>query len=495
MRKTCALWLLFVGCKEVEEPPTNTPDETLTGANQCAGTPGGALTPPATEVVDYVEDGGFENAGLAWTFSGDGQGSITSDLAQSGASSFHVIVPPGGNVSLVQTVEFVKGFDYTLGFQIQGSLEGSLLATLDSGAAARPELSLPTAPEIWPDWTAQSITGDISKNQEGGFAVRFDVGGPADLYLDDVTVTADVFQQVAVSTVPAAPLYLLWHIHIENPSQLEDSEEYFRAKAKVFEELAKIFDLHGATLNIQPELPIFTGAATWDPTWAQRLTDGYGVAWSTHTHGPTNPDPTIDDVLAYVDERQQIMEEASAGPVTDHNGNFDQADLGALAELGFATLSACKIAETQRAPEGYYLNPWRPSVAVVGDDEASWAVHDRGGSLVFIPGTGSSVVRVKSQQEGLVERYLTAAMSKVDPGQINAYGFVDHVDHLFSRQGLPVAEYVESQEFQADLYAYEVMFDEVIDPLVASGHVVWASPDEVRVAFEAWEDEVCPRSD
>jgi len=45
---------------------------------------------------------------------------------------------------------------------------------------------------------------------------------------------------------------------------------------------------------------------------------------------------------------------------------------------------------------------------------------------------------------------------------------------------------------QADLDYYDDMLTNLIDPLVASGHVQWATIDEMHSVFEAWEIVNCP---
>jgi len=464
----------------------------------CAVVPGGDLGHPPREHLEYVDGGDFE-APAEWEFeTTEGAGTVTptEDEAASGTKSMHVEAQAGDVVRLVQRIYFVKGFAYTLSLQVKGGADHISATVMPYAANGDPSPSLAIMIDgggAFPDWTTLTETLDVTKNA-AYWQVEIQVDGPADLYIDEVSFGAEVYTKAPVPPVPAAPLQLNWLIHIEDPDVLVTSEAAFAAKALVFEELAKVLHAHGARLVIQPEITILQGAALFDPEWVGRLTSLYGVTWSTHTHGPKGPDVTMDDVIEYILERSELMESQGSGPVTDHNGNFDMPDLDTLSTVGFTTLSAYKMKTKQFPAEGYYLSPWRPSDVAPLEDEPAWAVHDPAGGLVFLPGTGSCVTRYKFQLYDLVERYLTAAISKVDPDRVNVYTFVDHVDHFYSLEGLPLAQYLKTEAFQADLAAYDQLLTDLIDPLVESGHVQWATTEEMRQVFEAWESQHCPRT-
>jgi len=462
----------------------------------CTLSPGGEIGHPLRETLEYVEGGGFESPTPAWEIdfpAGTGQAFPSEDEAFSGTKSMHVVAQEGDTVRLVQRIYFVKGFTFGLSLQVKGG--GQVAAAVMPYSAQGPspdQAVMVDGGGAFPDWTALTADQDVTKNAEY-WQVEILITGPADIYIDHISFSAQVYAKVPVPPTPAAPLQLAWLIHIEDPESLVTSESAFTSKALVFEELAKIFHAHGARLVIQPEITILQGAELYDPTWVQRLTDLYGVTWSTHTHGPAGPDVTMDDVIAYTLERKELMESLGSGPVTDHNGNFDMPDLDTLSTVGFTTLSAYKNKYKQFPADGYYLSPWRPSDVDPMEDEPGWSIHDPAGGLVFIPGTGSSVTRYKFQLYDLVERYLTAAISKVDETKVNAYSFVDHVDHFYSLEGLPLNQYLETDEFQEHLAAYEQLFTDLIDPLVASGHVQWATTEDIRQTFEAWEAINCPK--
>jgi len=465
---------------------------------QCLIVPGGDLGHPDREQRNYVEGGGFESPAGDWVI--DGQGvTVSSEQAQQGSASMHFKLSTGA-ATLRQKLYFVKGFNYTFSAWFRGAAKAISARVIpvthnqldDDGAIVLPvKISNPSPLS---DWTDFSISKDISSNPTY-YQLEIVVNAPADVYLDEVSMTAQVYQTATVPAAAVEPLRLYWLIHIEDPESVKEDEATFTAKATVFEELARLFHKHGATLVIQPELAILQGSEEFDKDFVKRLTENYGVTWSTHTHGPKGPDPTMDDVIAYVKERQDALEKLDSGPVTDHNGNFDQAELGRLSEIGFTTLSAYKYQYTQFPALGYYLNPWRPASLSPLENEAGWAVHQRNGSLVFMPSTGTSVLRVKSQTYELVERYLTSALSKVVAGQINSYAFVDHVDHFQSLTGKNIAEYVAGAEFQADLAAYDEVLGELIGPLVDSGHVRWSTIAKINAAYESWEADSCPKEE
>jgi len=68
------------------------------------------------------------------------------------------------------------------------------------------------------------------------------VQGPADLYIDDVSVSTEVYKVAPLPPmVPDVPLYFAWIIHIEDPDALTNSPSYFAALASIRAEQVNVY--------------------------------------------------------------------------------------------------------------------------------------------------------------------------------------------------------------------------------------------------------------
>jgi hypothetical protein len=485
------IWITDLG----HVPTDDTQDS---GLDACSVVPGGDIGHPVKEPVYFIKDDSFEEGGADWTITFDetlASAALGPDAAETGSVGLHVVIPGEGTVKLRQEVHFLKGFPYAFAFDVKGhaaQVVGAVVPRDNQGRLDLEELISVSSKGSFASWTEITKVQNVTDNAHN-WTVELEIDGPADIFIDDITLTTDLYAVAEYPAQPAEPLYMNFVIHVENQDQFVDSESYFSARARVLEDLARIFHQHGARLVIQPELPIIEGSRLYEPGWVSRLTNEYGVTWSTHTHGPEGDDITMDDVIAYVMERVDAMETMGTGPISDHNGNFRLDDLDQLSEHGFQTLSAYKERDLQAPPAGYFISPWRPTRISPYTDETVWSTHDRGSGLVFIPGSGVSITRYKPHLVPMVQRYVTAALSKVQAGQVNAYSIVDHIDHFYSHEGTLTEKYVYSDEYAEHIQAYEDMFDQLLDPLVASGHIRWATNQEIHQDFEAWEAVYCPR--
>ncbi|MBT3223655.1 MAG: hypothetical protein HN348_31675, partial [Proteobacteria bacterium] len=305
-------------------------------------------------------------------------------------------------------------------------------------------------------------------------------------------------------------------IHIEDPESVVTSEEFFRRKTAVFEELAKTLHGHGGFLTIQPELEWITGANAFMPGVPSQLVKDYNVVYSTHTHGPVcvdeqtgipygnkacsrhpewSPHITDDDVVTYIADRVDAIEAAANTTVTDHNGQWDWANFYLVEQAGIKTVAAYKY--EQRSFDTLITNPWRPAQTPPKTDAEGYFVHDPDGPVIFLPGVGQSVSKYDERIDEEVSRYMAQYIALADPDRVNTLYIVTHVDHFYSLNGQSPSHYIKynaangdmalSPEFESHLAYWDDLLTDLVDPLVAGGYVQWASLPEMGEAYEEWE--------
>jgi len=383
--------------------------------------------------------------------------------------------------------------------------------------------------DITDSWTQLTYTAYSKQNFHQVWA-GVTIGPGTTLYVDDVSVQPPIWKLAEVSgpsvtvggipvpQTPVAPTLLSFSIHLEDPQELVEEETFFRQKTAVFTRLAELFYNHGGRLNIQPELEWALGAQLFQPDTLQHLSEEYGVYYSTHTHGPICKDEdgtpmgaeicnrhaewsreiTPEDVVEYIQTRNETFSLMSGVPVMDHNGNFDLVFKNPLAAIGIRTLTCFKNPGLQRSYDYLINNPWRPTNVDALVDTETFLTHDPSGPLVYVPGVGTSFTKNHDRVPLAVSRIISQFIHFADADRVNALSLIFHVDSFLSQEGTPYDEYLAvdpvthevtySDEFLIHLSYYEELLSTVVDPLVAAGYLQWSTIQEMGEAFVAWED-------
>ena len=151
---------------------------------------------------------------------------------------------------------------------------------------------------------------------------------------------------------------------------------------------------------------------------------------------------------------------------------------------------ACKIERLQSRRRNHgspYL--------ITCSSQAHLATHDPNGSIIFLPGglidpvafANKNLIKEQEELEGwldVLEEALEMSLAAADPDRVNVFHFTVH----------PV-EFVGDPHVPYEMFAD--FLDDVVDPLVATGHIQWATFSQMADAFEEWENEhpgVDPRS-
>jgi len=153
---------------------------------------------------------------------------------------------------------------------------------------------------------------------------------------------------------------------------------------------------------------------------------------------------------------------------------------------GLDVNSDWKNPDLQETPlEFVGIHPWKPSGGTDGVNLTAFTQHDPNGAVVFLPEgqynkTNFASMR-RSETAGGDEAYfeflkqsLYDSLAAAQPGKVNVFHFTVHPGEF---RGDPQHQFAVIEKF----------LTEVVDPLVASGQVQWATYSQMADAYAAWE--------
>ncbi len=145
-----------------------------------------------------------------------------------------------------------------------------------------------------------------------------------------------------------------------------------------------------------------------------------------------------------------------------------------------------KNPHTQTTPlELTGIHPWRPSGGTDGTDLRLFAQFNPQAEIVYLPEglferEDFASMRRSQAPDGdqayfdFLAQSLHASLAAAQPGQVNVFHFTIHPGEF---RGDPAHPFETIERF----------LSEVVDPLVASGQIRWATFSEMADAFRAWE--------
>jgi len=497
-----------------------------------------AVVADLLEWRDSLDDGGFES-GTSCLHDLGGAGAIerSGDAARSGAWGLRIAAGQGARATLGVRAPIEKGEETRFSFWARSRTGPATLSVRVLAAESwRGDLiPLYTPSGAFAAGTEWSQFQFVMENHRGlaYVVLAVDVPAGAQVDVDDVAIEATQWRMadpvaggrivggVTVSAVPAAPVHFAVLIHIEDPSLLQQQEAYFLEQTAIFSELARVLYEHGGFLTIQPEEDWAMGAKRFAPSALADLAARYGVAYSTHTHGPNCIDssgrprsaedcrrsasapgwtPAVADccdesVPVYAANLQRLLAEVSGTEVTDHNGNWEYTNPNALAAVGVATWSAFKDNRTQRTFDVLMNNPWRPSATSARDNPNGFLVHDPATDVVYLPGWGQAITQNLERLPARLAPMASQFIRFADPNRINTFYIVTHIGHFESDDGTPyvsvdprTGEITRSAAFERDLAIWDRALADIVDPLVAEGYLEWTSLAEMGRLYTEWEE-------
>ncbi len=273
----------------------------------------------------------------------------------------------------------------------------------------------------------------------------------------------------------------------------DTNEQLYRMHAQDILAVAGIVENHGGSMTIQVQTP-FTAMVidSGDSLLADLAGRGHEIALHFHEDAHLGKDSEslpVETWCAVMAEEVDLIKQASGVDDVRYwsGGNLYPSILQAAACAGLDVYSDWKNPNTQSTPLALTgVNPWRPAGGTDGDDFSSLTSHDPDGAVTYLP-------------EGLFDREDFASVRKSMKADENAY-FEYLKDSLL--QSLAAARTdqvnvfhftIHPGEFKGDpadaFAAIDRFLTEVVDPLVESGQIEWATYSQMADAYAQWERE------
>ena len=266
----------------------------------------------------------------------------------------------------------------------------------------------------------------------------------------------------------------------------------FQRHVQDIQTVAGIVESHTGRMTVQAQTPFTQVAIDNNNTvLADLAKQGHEIALHFHEDahmGKNGENLPFETWCAVMQEEIALVQQASGGSDIRYwsGGNLYPGIFDAAACAGLDVNSDWKNPNTQSTPsELIGLHPWRPAGGTDGNDLSQITQNDPQGAVVFLPEglyeRNDFASMRRAEEAGGDEAYfeflkqsLLASLAAAEPDQVNVFHFTIHPGEF---RGEP------DQPFQV----IERFLSEVVDPLVASGQVRWATFSEMADAYSAWE--------
>ncbi|MCX6055953.1 MAG: hypothetical protein NTZ74_13770 [Chloroflexi bacterium] len=256
--------------------------------------------------------------------------------------------------------------------------------------------------------------------------------------------------------------------------------------------VAKMVESHGGLMTIQLQSPFTEQVISNDNSILKELT-AMGFEMALHFHedahlGKNSASLPVNKWCEVMGEEIDLIKTASGVDKVNYwsGGNLYPRVYQAAACAGLSVNSDWKSPETQTTDMSLQgINPWRPSGGTDGVDFTRISSHDPLGKIIFLPEgqfDREDIMTIKQSEAAggdaayfaYLEQSLLNSLSTAKAGEVNVFHFTLHPAEF---RGDPAAPFAVLDQF----------LTEVIDPLVASGQVKWATFSQMADAYRAWE--------
>ncbi len=267
---------------------------------------------------------------------------------------------------------------------------------------------------------------------------------------------------------------------------------YFNRQVQDILTVTQIVEAHGGRMTIQAQSPFTTVAIeSGETVLADLAARGHEIALHFHEDahlGKNSASLSVQQWCDVMKEEIGYIEQASGETdIRYWSGGNLYPNLYETAECaGLDVNSDWKNPNTQTTDMSLIgVTPWRPTGGTDGTDFTLFATHDPNGAIVFLPEgqydkTNFAASR-RSDNAGGDEAYfeylkesLYASLDAAQPGKVNVFHFTIHAGEFRGDPNDPFG-------------VIEKFLTEVVDPLVASGRIQWATYSQMADAFMAWE--------
>ena len=258
--------------------------------------------------------------------------------------------------------------------------------------------------------------------------------------------------------------------------------EFFARHVSQIDEVAKMVESHGGKLTVESEDPFTSACMSSNCTlFSDLVSRGHHVGFHFHedTHLGNTCEPLPVETWCTEVKRQTADIAALSGlPVRYMSGGGlypSLLEVAACADIQMLGEWKSRVTH-QYSEELMGSHPWRPQGGPSEVTVTPYATHSSSGEVIFLP-PGLYTTLTKSDTE---EAHFTALKNSLEQtieaassDRVNVFYFTIHPGEYGTRDGT----FQPLDEFLRD----------VVDPLVASGTVRWASFEEMGDAYQSWE--------
>ena len=266
--------------------------------------------------------------------------------------------------------------------------------------------------------------------------------------------------------------------------------QYFDKQVQDILAVTQIVEAHGGRMTVQAQSPFTTVAIESGNTLlADLAARGHEIALHFHEDAHLGKNSASLSVQEWCDVMKEeigyITQASGVSDIRYWSGGNLYINLYEAAECaGLDVNSDWKNPNTQSTDMSLTgVNPWRPAGGTDGVDLTAFTTHDPNGTIIFLPEgqydkTDFASMR-RSETAGGDQAYfeylktqLYASLQAAQPGKVNVFHFTIHPGEF---RGDP----------QDPFGVIERFLTEVVDPLVASGQIQWATFSQMADAYAA----------
>ncbi len=269
-------------------------------------------------------------------------------------------------------------------------------------------------------------------------------------------------------------------------------QEFFDLQVQHIRTAVGIVNQHAGKMTIQAQSP-FTDTAikSKNTVLADLAANGNEIALHFHEDahlGKNSAGKTVKQWCSVMAEEINLVKQASGVQTIRYwSGGNLYPDIFKAAECaGLDINSDWKNPQTQSTDTSLLgIHPWRPAGGFDGSSYTLLTKHDPKGAVVFLPegqyDKENFASMRRSEETGgdeayfdYLEKSLLDSLEAAESGKVNVFHFTVHAGEF---RGTPAHPFAVIESF----------LTEVVDPLVASGKVRWATFSEMSDAYQTWE--------
>ncbi len=271
-----------------------------------------------------------------------------------------------------------------------------------------------------------------------------------------------------------------------------NNPDYYKMQSQNIRTVVNMINQHGGRMTIQAQSP-FTDAAISknDRILAELAAAGNEIALHFHEDahlGKNSETLTVKQWCAVMVEEISLVKQASGVQTIRYwSGGNLYPDLFKAAQCAGLTINSdWKNPQTQSTDISLTgVNPWRPAGGTDGSSFDLLSRHDPNGPVIFLPEGQYDKENFASMRHSdnsggdeayfdYLEQSLMASLEAAEGGKVNVFHFTVHPGEF---RGKPAHPFAVIEDF----------LTQVVDPLVKSGRVKWATFSEMADAYTAWE--------